>query len=204
MNETKGKVTMKALMKLIGTRYSREGLLLQVGMSEKRMEVKKQIAIDTLETTCVVEETSVKDGMLELLEGKYTDEKCRDEHDSLYHYVYLNDLKGEWRIKVRVNKSGIITDTKEVCTIRQATSMLKEKLLGTKVDISAVRDELVLEEKGETCLESMEGENSLMDGVDHNCIVYYVPVEGTNGVCITYDANNIVIDVSEFDMSDNC
>ena len=204
MNETKGKVTTKALMKLIGTRYSREGLLLQVGMGEKRMEVKKQIAIDTLETTCVVEETSVKDGMLELLEGKYTDEKCRDEHDSLYHYVYLNDLKGEWRIKVRVNKSGIITDTKEVCTIRQAISMLKEKLLGTKADISAVRDELVLEEKGETCLEFMEGENSLMDGVDHNCIVYYVPVEGANGVCITYDADNIVIDVAEFDLSDNC
>lgn len=79
---------------------------------------------------------------------------------------------------------------------------LKEQLLGNRMDIPTVRDTFFLEENGETILESIEVENELVDGVSHKCMVFYVPGEN-NGVCITYDADDIAIDVSEFDMSEN-
>ncbi len=96
-----------------------------------------------------------------------------------------------------------VTEAKKNYTMTQVINRLKKKLLGNRMDIPTVRDTFFLEENGETILESIEGENELMDGVSHKCMVFYVSGEN-NGVCITYDADNIVIDVAEFDLSDNC
>lgn len=95
-----------------------------------------------------------------------------------------------------------VAEAKKDYTMTQVISRLKKKVLGNRLDIPTIRENFFSEEKDETFLDSIEGENELFDGVNHKCMVFYVP-GATNGVCITYDADNIVIDVSEFDMSDN-
>lgn len=96
-----------------------------------------------------------------------------------------------------------VTEAKKDCTMTQVISRLKEKFLGNKMDIPAIRENFFFEENDETFLESIEGENELFDGVNHKCIVFYVTGEDA-GVCITYNDDYIVIDVSAFDLSDNC
>lgn len=192
-------VTESTLMSLLNTEYNMSKVADFVHMKESRTIDSRHINISTYDTICTVEETTVTDDTFTLIEGRYADE-C--EHDTAYHYIYLNCNEEGWRVRIIVNSKGIITEIKEICTADQMVATLRSSMIGKPYDELAVRKTLALEDKGETAVDTVEGCATLDDdGKEYRCIGYYVQVEEAKGIKVIIDDNNIVSAVETLTMN---
>lgn len=190
--------TKSTLMSLLNTEYNMSKVADFVHMKESRTIGSRHINISTYDTTCTIEETTVTDESFTLIEGRYADE-C--EHDTAYHYIYLNCNVEGWRDRIFVNSKGIITEIREICTADQTVETLRGNMIGKPYDELAVRKILSLEDKGETAVDTVEGCATLDDGKEYRCIGYYVQVEEAKGIKVIIDDNNIVSAVETLTMN---
>lgn len=140
--------TVSTLMSLLNAEYNMNKVADYVHMKESRTIDSRYINISTYDTICTVEETTVTDETFTLIEGRYADE-C--EHDTAYHYIYLNCNVEGWRVRIIVNSKGTIAEIKEICTADQMVEILRSSMIGKPYDELAVRKILLLEDKGENC-----------------------------------------------------
>ncbi len=201
MNNVKKSATEKALTALVGTQYSINELINSVHMKENRVVIKKNLTIVNDSTNCCpIEETIVTDGTFTVTEGRYV-EVC--EHDSQYHYIYLHCAEEDWKFKVILDERDLIIEIKEMYTVTQIVEKLKLELVGKQFNLTTVCVSirrflagLPWEEKGETQLDDMEGE----DGREYNSMTFFVKstMEEFLGICISYDSAYLIRDVKVF------
>lgn len=190
--------TVSTLMSLLNAEYNMNKVADYVHMKESRTIDSRYINISTYDTICTVEETTVTDETFTLIEGRYADE-C--EHDTAYHYIYLNCNVEGWRVRIIVNSKGTIAEIKEICTADQMVEILRSSMIGKPYDELAVRKILLLEDKGETAVDTVEGCATLNDGKEYRCIGYYVQVEEAKGIKVILDDNDIVSAVETLTMN---
>lgn len=201
MSNVKKSATEKALTTLVGTQYSLNELINSVHMRESRVVSKKKLTIVNDSTNyCPIEEIIVTDGTVTVTEGRYVD---AGKHDSQYHYIYLHCAEEDWKLKVILDEHDLIIEIKEMYTVTQIVEKLKLELVGKQfnfmtvcVSIRRFLAGLPWEEKGETQLDDMEGE----DGREYNSMTFFVKstMEEFSGICISYDSAYLIRDVKVF------
>ena len=100
-----------------------------------------------------------------------------------------------------MNSKGTIAEIKEICTADQMVEILRSSMIGKPYDELAVRKILLLEDKGETAVDTVEGCATLDDGKEYRYIGYYVQVEEAKGIKVILDDNNIVSAVETLTMN---
>jgi len=201
MSNVKKSATEKALTTLVGTKYSRNELINSVHMKESRVVSKKNLTIVNDSTNyCPIEEIIVTDGTVTVTEGRYVD---AGKHDSQYHYIYLHCAEEDWKLKVILDERDLIIEIKEMYTVTQIVEKLKLELVGKQFNFTTVcvsirrfLTGLPWEEKGETQLDDMEGE----EGRKYNSMTFFVKaaMEEFSGICISYDSDYLIRDVKVF------
>lgn len=201
MNNVKKSATEKALTALVGTQYSINELINSVHMKENRVVSKKNLTIVNDSTNyCPIEEITVTDGTVTVTEGRYVE---AGKHDSRYHYIYLHCAEEDWKFKVILDERDLIIEIKEMYTVTQIVEKLKLELVGKQFNFTTVCVSirrflagLPWEEKGETQLDNMEGE----EGREYNSMTFFVKaaMEEFSGICISYDSTYLIRDVKVF------
>ena len=153
-NVTGKSVIEATLTTLLGTPYSINKVTDLVGINEDRTINMDSFHISTSCTDCEVEETTITDDNFILTEGQYVD---GHEHETMYHYVYVESTSDDWRFRLDVDAAGNLAGVKELCTVNHAIQLLKEEILGQKYDPVEIVEKFVVEEKGETELQTNEG-----------------------------------------------
>ena len=101
-----GKNAIEAiLITLLGTPYSINKVTDFVGINEGRTINMDTFHISTSCTDCEVEETTITDDNFILTEERYVD---GHEHETMYHYGYVESISGDWRFKLDVDAAGNI------------------------------------------------------------------------------------------------
>ena len=124
---TNKKVIEATLTTLLGTPYSINKVADLVGINEGRTINMDSFHISTSCTDCEVEETTITDDNFILTEGRYVD---GHEHETMYHYVYVESTSDDWRFRLDVDAAGNLAGVKELCTVNHAIQLLKEEILG--------------------------------------------------------------------------
>lgn len=188
-----GKNAIEAtLATLLGTPYSINKATDLVGINEDSTINMDTFHISTSHTDCKVKETRITDDNFTLTEGRYVD---GHEHETMYHYVYLESTSGDWRFKLDVDAEGNLAGVKELCTVNHAIQLFKEEILGQKYDPVEIMEKFVVEEKGETELQTNEGTACLEAGKELNGESFFVPVRNATAAFVAYDENHKIVEV---------
>ena len=188
-----GKNAIEAtLTTLLGTPYSINKVTDFVGINEDCTINMDMFRISTSCTDCEVEETTITDENFTFTEGRYVDGR---EHETMYHYVYLESTSGDWRFKLDVDAEENLAGVKELCTVNHAIQLLKEEILGQKYDPVEIMEKFVVEEKGETELQTNEGTACLEAGKELNGESFFVPVRNATAAFVAYDESHKIVEV---------
>lgn len=118
-------------------------------------------------------------------------------------YIYLHCAEEDWKLKVILDERDLIIEIKEMYTVTQIVEKLKLELVGKQFNFTTVcvsirrfLTGLPWEEKGETQLDDMEGE----EGRKYNSMTFFVKaaMEEFSGICISYDSDYLIRDVKVF------
>ena len=189
---TNKKVIEATLTTLLGTPYSINKVADLVGINEGRTINMDSFHISTSCTDCEVEETTITDDNFILTEGRYVD---GHEHETMYHYVYVESTSDDWRFRLDVDAAGNLAGVKELCTVNHAIQLLKEEILGQKYDPVEIMEKFVVEEKGETELQTNEGSACLEAGKELNVDSFFVPVRNATAAFVAYDESHKIVEV---------
>lgn len=189
---TNKKVIEATLTTLLGTPYSINKVADLVGINEGRTINMDSFHISTSCTDCEVEETTITDDNFILTEGRYVD---GHEHETMYHYVYVESTSDDWRFRLDVDAAGNLAGVKELCTVNHAIQLLKEEILGQKYDPVEIMEKFVVEEKGETELQTNEGSACLEAGKELNGDSFFVPVRNVTAAFVAYDESHKIVEV---------
>ena len=183
---TNKKVIEATLTTLLGTPYSINKVADLVGINEGRTINMDSFHISTSCTDCEVEETTITDDNF-ILTGH--------EHETMYHYVYVESTSDDWRFRLDVDAAGNLAGVKELCTVNHAIQLLKEEILGQKYDPVEIMEKFVVEEKGETELQTNEGSACLEAGKELNGESFFVPVRNATAAFVAYDESHKIVEV---------
>ena len=189
---TNKKVIEATLTTLLGTPYSINKVADLVGINEGSTINMDSFHISTSFTDCEVEETTITDDNFILTEGRYVD---GHEHETMYHYVYVESTSDDWRFRLDVDAAGNLAGVKELCTVNHAIQLLKEEILGQKYDPVEIMEKFVVEEKGETELQTNEGSACLEAGKELNGESFFVPVRNATAAFVAYDESHKIVEV---------
>lgn len=191
-NLTSKSVIEATLTTLLGTPYSINKVTDLVGINEDRTINMDSFHISTSCTDCEVEETTITDDNFIFTEGRYVD---GHEHETMYHYVYVESTSDDWRFRLDVDAAGNLAGVKELCTVNHAIQLLKEEILGQKYDPAEIMEKFVVEEKGETELQTNEGTACLEAGKELNGESFFVPVRNATAAFVAYDESHKIVEV---------
>ena len=189
---TNKKVIEATLTTLLGTPYSINKVADLVGINEGRTINMDSFHISTSCTDCEVEETTITDDNFILTEGRYVD---GHEHETMYHYVYVESTSDDWRVRLDVDAAGNLAGVKKLCTVNHAIQLLQEEILGQKYDPVEIMEKFVVEEKGETELQTNEGSACLEAGKELNGESFFVPVRNATAAFVAYDESHKIVEV---------
>ena len=191
-NVTGKSVIEATLTTLLGTPYSINKVTDLVGINEDRTINMDSFHISTSCTDCEVEETTITDDNFILTEGQYVD---GHEHETRYNSVYVESTSDDWRFRLDVDAAGNLAGVKELCTVNHAIQLLKEEILGQKYDPVEIMEKFVVEEKGETELQTNEGSACLEAGKELNGESFFVPVRNATAAFVAYDESHKIVEV---------